>query len=158
MFKTANLGIVAWPVTLPVDADGNVTDTKVLVRLRIRTRAEQRAYKARQLHKLGDKLGKVLHREPLPEGLSDTDRAAEQERRANAMLAEIDNVTAEIEAAEDADVADLRGRLISYQPPDGGDYVDFDDATLDVWLAYRIIVTPLLAALNAASEGAPAGN
>ena len=55
MFKFAEQGIVTWPVTLPVDTDGNIVDTVVKVRLRPLTRKELRAKISEAIAYWGDK-------------------------------------------------------------------------------------------------------
>lgn len=159
MFKFAQDGIVTWPTTFPVDSDGNVVDTKVLVRYRPFTRKElaaiDRDAAKRQAERLAEALAKVM--EPLPAG-TDAERAQAQRERAERTLAVLNDAQDEADAREQSRTDRLLARVVSVQPPGESEFREFAPGELGRQLEFEVLAKAYEEALFACSRAAVAKN
>lgn len=159
MFKFAQTGIITWPVEFPVDSDGNVTPTKVLVRFRVLTRPELReidnAKVDAQARSLADTISKVM--EPL-RGTTDTERAAEQQARAEATLVALSEAQRKGNEREDRRVARVLSRVVSIQPPGESEFLPVSADDLAQQLRFDVLLNAYEQGLFDASRGAVAKN
>lgn len=159
MFKFAQTGIITWPTVFPVDTDGNVAPTTVLVRYRVLTRAELREIDNiridAQVRSLADTIAKVM--QPL-QGATDAERAAEQQARAEATLAALDDAKKKGHEREDQRVARVRPRVIAIQPPGESEFAEITPDQLEQQLGYEVLLAAYEQGLFDASRGAVAKN
>lgn len=160
MFKFAQEGIVTWPVTLPVDTEGNIVDTVIKVRLRPLTRKELRAIDRDSVQQRTKQLAETLAdvMAPPPADLTDVQRAELQRAKADALLAKLEEAQATGDLREDERTARIRARLVSYQPPGESEFRDFTADELDALLSYELPVAAFERALLDASRGIVAKN
>lgn len=159
MFKFAESGIVTWPTVFPVDTDGNVVPTSVLVRYRVLTRKELRAIEndnvSTHARKLADTLADVM---TPGTGTTDAERAADQQHKAEKTLAAIEQAQQQGNEREEVREARLRARVVSIQPPGETEFRDITPAELDNHLRYELLLKAYETALFDASRGAVAKN
>ncbi len=159
MFKFAQTGIVTWPVKFPVDSDGNIVPTDVLVRFRVLTRAELREIEnARvegQRESLAETIASVM--EPL-KGRTDSERAAEQQARAETTLAALDEARKKGLEREDLRVARVLTRVVSIQPPGESEFLPVSQDDLEQQLSYELLLKAYEQGLLDASRGAVTKN
>lgn len=159
MFKFAETGIVTWPVQFPIDSDGNIVDTTVLVRFKVLTRAELRVIENSNVQAQVMKLADVLESVMKPNaGTTDAERAAEQQRKAEATLASIEAAQAVGNEREDARIYRLRTRIVAIQPPGEPEFVQIGQDEIDRQLTYQVLVVAYEKGLMDASRGAVAKN
>lgn len=159
MFKFAESGIVTWPTTFPVDADGHVVETKVLVRYRPFTRKElaelDRHASQRQVERLAETIAKIM--DPLPGG-TDEERAQAQVQRAERTLAVLNEAQAEADAREASRTARLLERVVAVQPPGESEFREFAPGELARQLEFEVLAKAYEEALMACSRAAVAKN
>lgn len=159
MFKFAESGIVTWPTVFPVDTDGNVVPTSVLVRYRVLTRKELRAIEndnvSTHARKLADTLAEVM---TPGTGTTDAERAADQQRKAEKTLAAIEQAQQQGNEREEVREARLRERVVAVQPPGETEFRAFAPGELDKHLSLDLLLKAYETALFDASRGAVAKN
>lgn len=113
MFNTANLGVVAWPVTLTQQvADGSFVDVVVTVWFRVFTRTELRERNQRTIGKMLGRLQELVQRKAAPE--------------------EIDAVVKEIDLAARDEEDTLLGRMVRWSGVGDADTNTAIDYTPDI--------------------------
>lgn len=159
MFKFAASGIITWPTVFPVDTDGNVVPTTVLVRYRVLTRKELREIDntntTNSMRTLAETLANVMTPSKLT---SDAERAAEQQRKAEETMAAIEEAQRTGNQREEARAERVRARLVSIQPPGESEFREFAPGELDRHLEFEPLLAAYERGLFDASRGAVAKN